>query len=267
MKSDWFQTNVADLKTQPDFRIRIRPYGFTRASLWDASVAQATELVNTHGELLLAYSGGMDSEFVLKVFHESKIPITPVIVHSPLNPIEIQYAIKFCRDRNIKYELLEITFEEYMRYVVDIVYKKIRGTAPFGIQGMLIADRFGKQVVTGYGDPFVVGGPLLEPLERVLEISEFDYYWHDPKFKPIPFFSYTQEVFYALIKDIDYNLSAQEAKSKIYGIPFRPKIKGKYSKYNCIVDEIRQNSDVRLGRITVKLGLDAFIGQLEAHIG
>jgi hypothetical protein len=237
MKNNWFQTNVTKVDRE-DFKIILDPYPFRPQFLWDASIQCAKDLLDENTDLLVAYSGGMDSEYVLKVFVDSGLPITPVIVRTPLNPIEIQYAFKFCKDRGLKPVILDLTFHEYMDYVIENAYKKFQWIGPYGIHSMIIADRLKKPVVSGYGDPFKCDD-FTQALSTTLEFSEWDYYYADPNLKPISFFSHTQEVFYALITQMDYSLPLQEAKSKIYDLPFRPKILGEFNRYQTIVLEIQ----------------------------
>jgi hypothetical protein len=41
---------------------------------------------------------------------------------------------------------------------------------------------------------------------------------------PPAFFYYTQEIFYATLKNIDYTMQVNEAKAKLFGLDYRPKL-------------------------------------------
>ena len=102
-KHNWFKTNL-DLRTKENvnkFEVSIKPYYFNEED-FNASAARVVhELSIAHNDLYLCYSGGLDSEFVLKVFLENDRKITPVILSTPFNQTELEYAWKFCDNHNV----------------------------------------------------------------------------------------------------------------------------------------------------------------------
>jgi PP-loop superfamily ATP-utilizing enzyme len=77
--------------------------------------------------LWISLSGGMDSEFVLKVGLENKVPITPVIVQTSGNSEEILWALKFCKERNVVPTILKISDRELISLWYKQIYDPILG--------------------------------------------------------------------------------------------------------------------------------------------
>ena len=72
-KNNWF---IPEIKNNI-FKITLEPYKFCNTSFFEACSNQAYELSKKYDNLYIAYSGGLDSEFVLKVFNDLNLKITP----------------------------------------------------------------------------------------------------------------------------------------------------------------------------------------------
>jgi len=72
---------------------------------------------NKQGKLYLMYSGGVDSEYALNVFLSLGIDITPVIIKlTPnYNIHDIQYALDFCQNKNLKPLIIDIDFDNFIK--------------------------------------------------------------------------------------------------------------------------------------------------------
>ena len=80
------------------------------------SCKAAEEIYNLkQGKLHLLYSGGVDSEYALKVFLHLKMDVVPVIIN--LNPsyndFDIAYAIKFCNKNKIDPLIINLDFDNF----------------------------------------------------------------------------------------------------------------------------------------------------------
>lgn len=65
--------------------------------------------------LTLFLSGGVDSEAMAQAFLAAGVPFHIVIAryNRGLNDFDIEWAIQFCREKNLNYELLEIDLDEF----------------------------------------------------------------------------------------------------------------------------------------------------------
>jgi hypothetical protein len=75
---------------------------------------------NKTGKLLLMLSGGLDSEYVFRVFHYLKFDFTPVIFrligkyhYTDYNHNDIKYAFELCKKYNITPVVIEFNFDKF----------------------------------------------------------------------------------------------------------------------------------------------------------
>ena len=233
--NNWFTTNVnkRTVNNLEDFDIKITPYEFVDRGFYKNCELLAIKLYEKYENLHLCYSGGSDSEFVLKIFTDLGLHITPVIILTPYNHRESSYAFKYCKEKNIKFEVLEYSSEDaILKMKVKTLDKGLFSL--LGGMPMMICDevnKVGGKLLTGYGDPFSIL-PAIVPdhnISPTLEFSEWDYYLdaYDNS-HPSGFFTYDLPVLYSLINDISYTEQISIAKCNLYRI--EPRIKMFYDK-------------------------------------
>lgn len=248
-KNNWLQTNLntRSLRNLSDFSIEITPYVFNKKTFEEASRGTALEIYNKYDNLYLCYSGGLDSEYVLKVFKELGLKITPIILSTPFNKLEYEYAIKYCKNNNIRYEVIEYSKR-------DIVYKLYEKTTKQGLYSLLggiplilcdYVNQVGGKLLTGYGEPFttIPGEQPNHRISETLEFCEWDYYLdlYDSS-HPSGFFTYDISIFHSLIRDIRYDTATQIAKYELYKLEPRRKIfwdKDFYKLYASLVESFK----------------------------
>lgn len=230
-KNNWFTTNLGNRSKDNlyDFKAKMSPYEVSKGTFKQNCTRSVLEISNTYDKLYLCYSGGLDSEFVLKLFIDNKLPITPIIVSTPFNTRESVYAFKFCANNNI----VPIVVDFSKNDIIDKMSLKSYDRGLFALLGGLplvvcdIVNELGGHLITGYGDPFSVipGVVNTKPVSTSLEFSEWDYYLdtYDSK-HPSGFFTYDQGVLYSLTKELNYGLPLQEAKHELYQLEPRIKI-------------------------------------------
>ena len=188
-------------------------------------------LAKKYSKLHLGFSGGLDSEFVGEVFVRNNIPFVPVIINCEMTKNETERAFEWCDSKSITPYIIEYLDNE--KLVLDIIRlgHSIQETPGISIFPMII-DEFipGADLVTGFGEPFHNG----DIIGDILEIESHDFYLEANTNHPGAFFSYTPELFFSLIQEVDCTLDTQTAKSNLYGIPNRPKLRqilefGRYS--------------------------------------
>lgn len=248
-KNNWFTTNLKarSIENLCAFDISLNPYQFTKGDFYEMCNKQAIELYEQHDKLYLSYSGGLDSEFVLKVFKDLQLDITPVIVMTPYNEAESLDALKFCKERSIIPEIVNYTRNEIVDKLkeksIDRGYYSLLGGLPLVVCDLV--NQTGGKLLTGYGDPFSIT-PGLQPTHRIserLEMSEWDYYLdtYDTS-HPSGFFTHSLEVFYSLINQINYDIPTQTAKYELYKLTPRMKLYWKPEFY-AIFREMKREFD------------------------
>lgn len=234
--NDWFTTNLNERnKKICDFSITLNPYEFTSKGFYRNCIDAANNIANRYDNLYVSYSGGLDSEFVLNTFIDASIDITPILVKTSFNKEEYEYALKYCKERNLKYEVLEFSNDAFIRQLHQKTHRRnlhaMLGGLPLIVNDYVKARQ--GHLLNGYGDPFTIKEATLHQLEHyplstisnTLEFSEWDYYpeAYDSD-NPNAFFTYNLPVFYSMISEVNYEIPFQQAKAKLYGLEHRQKM-------------------------------------------
>jgi tRNA(Ile)-lysidine synthase TilS/MesJ len=115
--NNWLKTNIRERLTNPeiDFKVFFDPQPYEDMSFNHATKSVAYMIAEKYPKLFIAYSGGMDSEFVFHLFRKLKIEFTPIIVSSTSNTLETAYAFHECRKHDIKPIVVEKTDNEILK--------------------------------------------------------------------------------------------------------------------------------------------------------
>jgi len=199
---------------------------------------RAADLIyhSTEKEIVVQFSGGIDSELICLSFMEAGHPFHARIYrfNNGLNDYDISYAIKFCKKHNIDYSILDfdmISFLESDCYP----YRKTKFPNPFWSQNFdkALMDRGFGFPIFGEGHPLIghdplnkkgvlknqtihfPGEPLLPytwPNERVVDDDVY-LFMYEPIVETFvwmkensidgctQFYTYTPELFYSYILD------------------------------------------------------------------
>jgi hypothetical protein len=258
IKNNWMTTSLSERTPENlcDFSITINPYPFVADSFENNSKRVAREICEKNEKVYVLYSGGIDSEYVLKVFLEEKLPVIPVLVVTPYNKLELEYAVKFCVENKLKPFILK--FEK--REMFNIMQKKCSEKGYFSfIAGLhlhicdIISEKNGI-VVTGYGEPFATSaGPTYkEDINSLINLVEVDFYdqYHSGNHVG-SFYTYDIALQYSILTDIVYNGNIQAMKCKLYKVPYRQKIYWDREFY--IVFNALKDPSIKLGEIQISL--------------
>ena len=220
-KHNWFKTNL-DLRTKENvnkFEVSIKPYYFDEED-FNASAARVVhELSIAHNDLYLCYSGGLDSEFVLKVFLENDRKITPVILSTPFNQTELEYAWKFCDNHNV----VPVVLQYDKKSILEQLSQKTLLNGYVSILGgvnILI-----REYVQSVGGKMIHGSdePIFE--NDRFYVSEWDFYSdYYSGYDCCGFFTYDMSLFYSYASQIPTQGDLQFNKSTLYGLEARPKM-------------------------------------------
>jgi hypothetical protein len=230
-KNNWLHTNLADRFTNPasDFYMSVRLYPFQEMSFQAAADYTCLEIAKDYDNFFLAFSGGMDSDFVLRCFHRNKIHIKPVIVACG-NEIENEYAYRLCDELKISPIIIKVTEEEFLYFYREHIYEKFNGVG-YNSTHVLIASQFvqneGGTLITG--NHFIGDGDDMICDRIYLMSNEWDFYtaYCFPGSRNIDFFLYTPEIAYAIMPN--ENITWNKHKEKIYEIQYRDKMRPVYT--------------------------------------
>ena len=254
--NDWFQTNVKNHVTgDQKFEVYLNPYKFNPLDFHSAAKMTAELLYSQHKNIYLAYSGGLDSEFILKTFVDNGIPITPVIVLTPHNHIESCYAFRFCRKYSLTPVVLEYTEKQLLEAIYRIILSKVNHFSPTCacFIHMLLVMKYAEEndgVMLCGEHPVSDQGKnefhSIMGTDMTFESGPFYYHALSNVAHPSAFYYHTLEVFYAILRELDYTVHVNDAKTKLFGLEYRPKIEQQN-------DTIYRNAITKLGREMGKL--------------
>ena len=235
---NWLQTNLTvgsmDNVTTPFNATFNIESPVSTMSFNDAADYTANLIAHKYTNLHLCFSGGLDSEYVAAVLCRNEIPFTPVILLTP-NNAEIWYAFKFCKFNNLTPVVFDFSSKtgltnNFSQILLNAY--QIASTLKLPIEEALISNIVSKllpdssaTVITGCGEPLRMSDHFNDPMGDVFEIWDRDCYlnleYGDRH--PGAFFTFTPEIFKAMITDIDCTLNSQLAKSKLYNLSERAK--------------------------------------------
>lgn len=224
--NDWIWHNLDErLKDRTsNFKFGIFPYTFKFMKFDEASRSTAKNIYDKYKKIYVALSGGMDSLYVTKVFHECNIPFTAVIVDSESNKQETKYAFDYCSHNEVKTFVIHKTEKELIKYYVKNIYSKVFSVG-VNITGSVLAGNYAKE-----NDGILVTGDyLIDVNNDTITCSDYDYYKDVLLGKNINFFSYDPAIAYAMTKEA--TVPFHSSKYKLYGFEEnRDKIYYHYSK-------------------------------------
>ena len=231
--NNWFDINLKkglnnnEIPFEAKLSIPIKP------SVTDFTIAsdQTAKLIaNTYQNLYICLSGGLDSEYVAKVFLRNKIPFTAIIICTMENIGEVWFAKHFCDKNNISPIILDYTTCEnfYLSKLLQFG-KELKLRSSIALTTHLAAEFVKKtngSLITGAGEPFSNSNDYDYPMGSILEFEENDHYLNVSfdNAHPGAFFSYTPDMLFSLVNSIQHDKNTQLAKTNLYKIPGRSKI-------------------------------------------
>jgi hypothetical protein len=140
------------------------------------SVLAAEEIYSIkEGPLYIMYSGGLDSEFVLSVFLELGMDVTPVIIRmGNYNLHDIKYAIDFCQAKNVVPKIIDVDFDKFVtsEKLLDIALES-RSMLYHRPATAFAAAQLNGTVILGDGEPYIKLDATTNTWN--LEIDEHDF--------------------------------------------------------------------------------------------
>ena len=249
MIDNWLTTNLKErfANKDLDFDVYFKPYAFKKMSLWDASSYTIKRIADKYENLFVSLSGGYDSEFVLKVCIDNKVPVTPIIVITNFNEVETSLALNFCKVNNIEPIVVKPTDREIIKLWYEYVYViqgRGRHSSPI-LKSLQIAEQHNGWLLTGDCPPTSDEhiDELDRPMHNSFHLAEWDFYASELFGHPGGLLGYSVECMYAFLNELDTNLSTQKAKSKLYGLNFRNKSYMNHSlAMNMVFNALLENS-------------------------
>lgn len=215
----------------------------------------AKQIHSQYPNLVVAMSGGLDSEYVAECFYRNHIPFTPLILRYnqysldgtstvPLAPganpapqtphYEIWYAQHWCRTRGIQPVIVDmidyVTSDHEKNVYLTLRPRLLGGAVTAGFIAQWLEHNQG-HLVTGHQLEYYPDWEQMNYLSdqlggyRGFVMQESDMYIETllPEQHPWAFFYWNAEVMASLVHSWDVNATMCDNKARIYGLPPRPK--------------------------------------------
>lgn len=190
------------------------------------SIDYTVEKILDNGEnFYLALSGGLDSEFVANCLKERDVDFVPIILDIGTNQIESWYAHRWCYENGKKPLVIEMDESQIIELFPMIAEKK--KTTFYSVINLILSDIVHNKkgcLILG-GEEFIDRNCHFEKMSESLETNEFAFCVENENVGHIGgFLSYTPELFYNCLSELDYGKPSQLSLAEYYGILARPKI-------------------------------------------
>jgi len=224
-ENNWIFSNIESRLSDhnSDFVVNINKQKYEKLSFDQAAADVCHKLVQIGKPIYVGLSGGIDSEYVFRKFHNLGYVVKPVIVCTSGNRYETPNAFELCRELNVDPIVIHKSEIEYLQIIYKYIIKKLNG---YGVAtpGPIIAGMYAQE----HNGIFVKAEHLVDEKDGKMYVgaNEWDFY-NDAlidKSNTYYFFMYTPEIVYSMISKI-VGYDVQKFKSKLYGLPFRKKIK------------------------------------------
>jgi hypothetical protein len=108
------------------------------------------------GPLDLMFSGGIDSEVVLRTYRELKIPINVFIFkyEDMLNYREFDHAIKVCTDLNVKHTVIDFNVKRFFENDAYDIWSMCKTTSSSWLPHMKLTEYLDNTPIIASGEPY-----------------------------------------------------------------------------------------------------------------
>lgn len=232
-KNNWYTSNIQERLTNPcaDLKVEMNLYPFERMDFLSAAKASALEIHHNFNNLYLAYSGGYDSEFILRLLVGLNIPVTPVIVVLG-NDSESKIAFDVCKELDVIPHVIELNEGIFLKTFYEKTWQILNGRGINSTQTLMVADYVNQQNGTLLTGNHLIGDDGIIEDEPNFYACEWDFYAEIfyPQLTNIDVLLYTPEVAFAPLFQIDGYSGKEwnEFRSDLYGVEYHTKFKPSY---------------------------------------
>lgn len=209
------------------------------------------------------FSGGCESEIVVRSFLAAGIPIRITIMRfkNDLNRHDIQYALDFCRQRDLEFKLIELDLLDFWENRAPAYAEKSKAVSPQFPPLMWLCDQVDGFPVIGSGECFVGIRDAEQPgsvarrgepwylHEEEKSASWYRFLIADGRPGVPGFFQYTPELMYAFLDEdwtrrlaaglVPGEVANERTKLKVYKKHFDLEDRPKYTGYEQVMEHDR----------------------------
>jgi|DEB19_MinimDraft_3_1074340.scaffolds.fasta_scaffold00160_3 hypothetical protein len=250
----WLSTNISERWNNPnsDFKVTIMKSNFEKVP-FDVAVDNVIKDISSQ-KIFVAFSGGYDSEFIIRRLHRLKVDFVPVLIDLEGLEIERLFAYKALRELKIEAKVIKLSLSDFLWIYYEKIYKTINGTAWPSAQYLSC------EYVTEEKGLWVDGGHILGDGEDIISqqnyyLPEWDFYCSTlfPTTKICNFFLHTPQIAYASLQAVsNEDLTWSDYKERVFQVRYRPKIRPQCYFDKRVRDILKQLEEIRLYKPNTK---------------
>ena len=231
-KDNWFDTNLRQrfIDKSVDLSYIINPYQFKSMTFDEATDLTCEQLLNMNKQIFVSFSGGYDSEYVLKSLCRNSTNITPILVKCG-DTDELKYAYETCRQLELEPIILEISEDDFLNFVEEHIINKFDGIGYNSAYGMIAAEYVSKidNGILVSGNHFLGDGFELITDEDIFIAHDWDFYidYFLKDSVNVNFFIYNIEMVYSCIPE--HHTTWAMFKHKKFNLKVRNKMRYRYT--------------------------------------
>jgi hypothetical protein len=230
--NNWISTtlDLVPYNYYRDFQIFVAPHEYKKLSFTNATYYTCELIASRYSNLYVAFSGGLDSEYIVRAFHRLQVPFIPVIVPFS-NEKESSYALSVCKELNLNPVVIDTDEEKFFKCFLEQVLLKYNSPA-YNVTQQILALEYTNSVggTLILGNNMILDGDSIITNNKYLDTNEWDFYathCSEPD-TAVNFFVYTPEIAYSIMPDTE-GISWNSYKSRLYSVSYRKKLKPVYS--------------------------------------
>lgn len=211
--------SVNDLWNVKYGRCEREPFDFRRECIETAKLIrkQTTLPIN------ILFSGGIDSEIIVRSFIEANIPITCIIgkFKNNYNLHDISYAISFCKNNNVEFKEVEVDLINFWKNDLLKYTDKTYCISPQFPVIMSLVDKIDAYSIIGSGECYLINDNNIWYLVEKEKVASFYRYFLLTNKEGAPgFFQYTPELMLSFLENdiLKTIINSKEAYSDTYKI-------------------------------------------------
>jgi hypothetical protein len=181
-------------------------------------------------QIFVSFSGGYDSEYVLRSLYRNSVTATPIIVKCGKTD-ELKYAYETCKQLRLEPIILEISENHFLDFFEEHVINKFDSVGYNSVYNMITAEYVSKinNSILVSGNHFLSDGFKLITDEEIFFMYDWDFYtdYFLPTQININFFIYNIEMVYSVIPN--ENITWGMFKHKKFKLKIRDKMRYRYT--------------------------------------
>jgi hypothetical protein len=231
-ENNWLTHNLYERidNKNSNFNTTIDVKSYRPINFEQASQEVCEKLYSINNNIYIGLSGGLDSEYVFKLFYNLKIPFTPIIVYGSCYKYESDYAFEICKQHNIEPKVINIEEKDIIFKHKSQIYDMLNSPKGVGTIPTILITEYAKE----NNGIYVKGEHIVGDIDNKVstELNEWDFY-NDVICNgyTYDFFLYTPEIVYSMVSEMlkYHDKSSQEFKCELFDIQYRDKITMKMS--------------------------------------